>query len=287
MNTVKPYLETVGKFTIEQIPCPHFSQAVDLTAPRAGVLHTTEGNWTSALGVFKTHFAPHFLLGYDDVQKRTRIAQLVQVGTIGAALVTHNWLTLVQVEVIGYSKQTPWFFDDDTAEALAALLATCKAEYGIPLSRPWPDGVYGMARADDPHRNGGQFGKIAGWYAHGDAPSPDSHWDVGNLQWSKLFALASAIPHASDAPTPPPAEPVRPCACGDTHPAWSSPTLPPITPEGIQNALNRAGASPRLYVDGIIGDATKAATRAYQIAHFLTADGIVGVETWAALQKTA
>jgi hypothetical protein len=210
--TVKPYLETAGRFTVEQIPCPHFSQAVDLNAPRAGVLHTTEGNWTGSLAVFKSHFAPHFLVGFDEVEKRVRVAQLVQIGTIGAALVTHNWLALVQIEVVGYSKETPWFFDDDTAEAVASVLATCHAEYGIPLSRPWPDGVYGMARANDPHRNGGQFGKIAGWYAHGDVPAPDSHWDVGNLQWSKLFAWAGAMPHASAAATPSLVAPSRPCS---------------------------------------------------------------------------
>ena len=44
--------------------------------------------------------------------------------------------------------------DEETAEALASLMAACEQEYGIPLTRPWPDGaIYGMARATDPHRN--------------------------------------------------------------------------------------------------------------------------------------
>lgn len=138
--SVKRWLETAGKFAVEHIPCPHFSQPIDLMAPRAGVLHTTEGEWDASMGVFKQHFAPHFLLGLDRSQGKVRIAQLVQVGTIGAALVTHNWLAIVQVEVIGYSKETPWFFDDETSEAMASLMAVCYAEYGIPLSRQWADG---------------------------------------------------------------------------------------------------------------------------------------------------
>ena len=55
--------------------------------------------------MFQQHFAPHFLLGFDELQKRVRIAQLVQVGTIGAALVTHNDRAIVQVEMIGYSSR--------------------------------------------------------------------------------------------------------------------------------------------------------------------------------------
>jgi peptidoglycan hydrolase-like protein with peptidoglycan-binding domain len=36
-------------------------------------------------------------------------------------------------------------------------------------------------------------------------------------------------------------------------------------------------------VDGIIGKNTIAAVKAFQTAHSLTADGIVGAKTWAAL----
>ena len=169
------------------------------------MLHTTEGGRDGSLGVFKSHFAPHFLVGPG------RIAQLVQVGTIGAALVTHNWLAIVQVEVVAYSKETPWFFDEPTAEAAAALIAVCHAEYGIPLSRPWADGVFGLARANDPHRAAGKFGRVAGWYGHGDVPAPDSHWDPGNLQWRRLFSAALAMEEAHMGPAVTAPEPARPC----------------------------------------------------------------------------
>jgi N-acetylmuramoyl-L-alanine amidase/Putative peptidoglycan binding domain len=277
--TVKPWLDRAGRFEVEHIGgVPHFSLPVDLDAPRTGVLHTTEGGWDGSLAVFKQHYAPHFLLGMDRSQGRVRIAQLVQVGTIGAALVAHNASAIVQIEMIGYSKETLWRPDEGTAEAIAALMAVCKAEYGIPLSRPWADGVYGVARANDPHRNRGEFGRVAGWYGHGDVPSPDSHWDPGNLEWSKLFALAAAMDSCA-APTPPPAPPPRPCACAEQRQASSTAPLrwDLSTMSDVQGALRALGYP----VDGL---PLEQVVKAFQ-AHDgnLAVDGVAGEKTRAAI----
>ena len=67
---------------------------------------------------------------------------------------------------------------------------------------------------------------------------------------------------------------------------------PPTPPAGfafgsgrwLQDALNRAGASPALDVDGVLGGATKAAVLACQKANGLIADGRAGPQTNAALQ---
>jgi hypothetical protein len=187
MGNVTPWFTQAGKYKIEHIGgIPHFNIAVDLAAPRTGVLHTMEGDFDSGLAVFKQHYAPHFIVGPG------RIAQLVQIGTIGAALVTHNDHAIVQIEVAGFSKETLWDFDNSTTDALASLMALLQRELGIPLFHPWPDGDFGRY-GDNPHRHAGKWGVVAGWYGHDDVPSPDVHWDPGNLEWSKLLAKASSM----------------------------------------------------------------------------------------------
>lgn len=190
---VKPWLDQAGRFPIEHIGgIPHFNQPFDARAPRVGVLHTTEGGWEGSLAVFKRHYAPHFMLGRDVSQGKVRIAQLVQVGTIGAALRAHNNKAIVQIEMIGYSKETPWLPDDETLEALASLMAVCLKEYNIPLEHPWKDGDWGKS-GDNPHRSSGFYGEKAGWFGHGDCPKPDEHWDPGNLKWSAVLKLAEKL----------------------------------------------------------------------------------------------
>ena len=192
-NSVKPWLDQAGKFLIAHIGgISHFNDGVHLDAPRTGVLHTTEGGWAGSLAIFKQHFAPHFMLGFDADAQKVRIAQLVQVGTIGAALVTHNNQVIVQIEMVGFSKKAPWLPDDETTAALASLMAACSIEYGTPLNHPWADGDFGKA-GNNSHRSSGKFGKIPRWYGHGDCPSPDTHWDPGNLEWSVILDMAKQM----------------------------------------------------------------------------------------------
>jgi hypothetical protein len=198
---VKPWLDEAGKFPITHIGgIPHLSAAVLLDAPRTGVLHTTEGGWVGSLAIFKQHFAPHFMLGFDADAQKVRIAQLVQVGTIGAALKANNNRAIVQIEMIGFFKEKPWLPDDETVAALASLIAVCASEYGIPLTHPWADGDFGKA-GKNPHRSSGKYGKVAGWYGHGDCPSPDTHWDPGNLKWSVVLEMAKQMVDGPGAPS--------------------------------------------------------------------------------------
>jgi N-acetylmuramoyl-L-alanine amidase len=190
--SIRTHIDKAGRFPVRQIQCPHFSTPIDLSAPRAGVLHTTEGGWAGSLDVFKIHYAPHFVVGQNAVDNKVEIAQLVAVGTIGAAIVTHNSLAIVQIEMIGYSKEALWLPDDETLDALASLMLVCRDEWDIPLTHPWPDGDFGRA-GKNPHRASGKFGKIAGWYGHGDCPSPDTHWDPGALEWTKIFERAKVL----------------------------------------------------------------------------------------------
>jgi N-acetylmuramoyl-L-alanine amidase len=52
----------------------------------------------------------------------------------------------------------------------------------------------------------------------------------------------------------------------------------------LQELLNKAGANPKLVVDGVFGDATYKAVREFQTKHKLTVDGIVGNATMTKLK---
>jgi peptidoglycan hydrolase-like protein with peptidoglycan-binding domain len=60
--------------------------------------------------------------------------------------------------------------------------------------------------------------------------------------------------------------------------------LPVTDVVSMQRALNALGASPKLKLDGIIGQKTTAAIKAFQISQGLVADGIAGPKTITALQ---
>lgn len=192
--TVRAWLDHVGPYNVNRHPCPAYAGQVSLNAPRSGVLHTTEGGFAGSESVFERHYAPHFLLGLDS-HGNPRIDQLVPIGACGMACVGNNALAIVQIEMVGFSQEKPWLPDHKTLDLLAHTMVTLEAEYGIPLSRPWPDGDWGRA-GDNPHRHAGKLGKVAGWYGHGDMPHPpsgESHWDPGNLEWERIFAYCRAI----------------------------------------------------------------------------------------------
>lgn len=70
---------------------------------------------------------------------------------------------------------------------------------------------------------------------------------------------------------------------GDITITNSSSIVPDISPVTgvldavwLQDTLNRLGATPQLVVDGIIGNGTKTAIKAFQKSHGLKVDGIVG-----------
>lgn len=218
--TITPWLDKAGKYKITHEPCDtHFATSkVDLTKPRAGVLHTTECNFGGAMQVFHQHYAPHFLVGVNarhlaalhpatatkTPPQPTGVAEIVQmvpIGAIGAALVTDNAWAIAQIEMVGYAQEQPWLPEAGTLDALASLMLVLRDQLGIPLSHPWRDGDYGRY-GDNPHRNSGKFGTVAGWYGHGDVPK-NKHWDPGCVLWSKIFAHAEALDAAAKAPAKP------------------------------------------------------------------------------------
>lgn len=71
-------------------------------------------------------------------------------------------------------------------------------------------------------------------------------------------------------------------ASGDKHNILRAVGVAPIE---LQKALLRAGLDPGP-VDGRLGKKTRAAVKAFQKKNHLTADGIVGEKTWAALRSS-
>jgi hypothetical protein len=206
------YLTSVGKYPVEKLPCPGTDQRVDTSAPAAGVLHTTEGSFESSLAVFRAHYAPHFLVGKDKSGK-VRIVQLLPLGEMAAALEhpagypESNRVARAQIELVGYSKQESWYPEPDVADALASLIASLQVHAGIPLSRPFPDGMPReiLASRSFSRRSAGKWGKVAGWYGHVEIPG-NSHWDPGNLEWTKLLGAARATLTPTPRPVPVPVE---------------------------------------------------------------------------------
>ena len=263
MTQLRPTLDKAGRFPVAQIPCPfQHSQLVDLSAPPAGILHTTEGGWPGSMAVFKQHFAPHFLVGLN-ANGRAEIAQLVPVGFIGLACRAHNNKARVEVEMVGNAKEALWQPDPETLDALASLMMVCRKEYDIPLSHPWPVGDYGRA-GKNAHRSSGKYGTVAGWFGHADMPDPDTHWDPGNLNWPLIFARAVEINNGV---------------------AVASVAPPVHGPSWLQASLNRLGADPKLAIDGDLGPRTKAALYAWQFKAELKPTGKDDPETVAAIER--
>ena len=201
--TIPERISRAGKYVVEWVPRPYYAgMKADLTAAPAAILHTEEGSFDGSERIFEVHYAPTFTVGIH-LGKPT-IWQHVPVGTIALACRAHNNQALVEVELEGASKETPWLPDPVRLDLLAELMRACRDTWHIPLSHPWPDGDYGRA-GDNPHRHAGKLGKVAGWYGHADMPPPDTHWDPGNLEWSKLFAHAAALDKLAPKPAPAPA----------------------------------------------------------------------------------
>jgi hypothetical protein len=212
---MKATLIAAGKYPVEQANCPA-TGPVNLRAPRAGVLHTTEGSFEGAYNEFRTKYAPHFLIGRDKAGK-VRIVQFVSLGNYASALENHsggvetNTIAVAQIELVGYSKQAPWQADAGVSDALASLLAELHTVCGIPLTRPFSDAMPPGPWAVESfsRRHAGKWGRVAGWYGHIEIPE-NSHWDPGAYKWTALLAAAKHKLAPAPTPTPTPTPQPKP-----------------------------------------------------------------------------
>jgi lysozyme family protein len=88
------------------------------------------------------------------------------------------------------------------------------------------------------------------------------------------LAIGSSLPNVPAPPVAPAVQTSPVGVGGGTHPTW-----------WVQTALNALGALPLLTVDNSYGEQTRKAVRAFQTAHGLHLDGLVGDETFGGLEK--
>jgi len=123
----------------------------------------------------------------------------------------------------------------------------------------------------------------AGWLPYGGMPPKVWQWTDKHSWHGQLVdfnAFKGSVDEfrqlaGSGAPPPgPPANGAEPTIRqGDTGPAVSK----------AQGRLNLHGAAPALTVDGAFGALTTKEAKDFQTGHHLAADGVVGPQTWAAL----
>lgn len=111
---------------------------------------------------------------------------------------------------------------------------------------------------------------------------------IGTGAVAVATAFALGVPAASAAQTAPPAAaPAHASAALSITLSWpvlrqgANAQWPRATVRSLQYLLDAHGAA--LAVDGVFGPRTNAAVMAFQRAHGLSADGVVGAATWKAL----
>lgn len=196
------FVKKIGKFEVERKPIPRVGgkPLLPMEHPMIGVLHTTEGSTID--GAFSTlnsnHSAPHFIVGDN------RIMQCRPMTAQGAALKTPsgqfpNKFAAVQIEMVGFSKETPWLPPPSALEPLAAVLRwAAESPIDIPVRRPseaWLDNCSDVplpwAVTSNKRRKSGIWPREKGWYMHMEVPGND-HWDCGAIKWEEIFDLIKA-----------------------------------------------------------------------------------------------
>jgi hypothetical protein len=204
------WLASAGPYRVEHLAAARTHVSVDLRRPAAGVGHTTECSFECALRVFRRRYAPTFLVGRDRLG-RVRIVQFLPLGEAAATMrnlpggVETNGWARAQIEVAARSHAYQWQPDAAVMRAFSALLLTLRDAAGIPLARPYVDAF--SSAADAWRRRDGKWGRVGGWFNHGEVPE-NNHWDMGGFRWR--VALAEARREAQLVTAAPVDSPVKP-----------------------------------------------------------------------------
>lgn len=197
----KQFLTEVGGVAVERPtvapngrPIKRSRERVPTAQEPNGVLHTTEGHWDPSLNVFTSTGTPTFMIGHERLRavgsnapasgSRIRVAQFMPIGEMALTLqnaaggTETNRETVVQIELIGFSKFDKWSPPAPVLKVLADLFRQLHDACGIPLQR-----------GGDGTRNESLWDGKAGWFGHLEVPEND-HTDVRNFDWQKLLRAA-------------------------------------------------------------------------------------------------
>lgn len=229
--------------------------------PTAVVLHRTVGRWPGDLSV-GTHggrqgyVSFHFLVGQDDGEW----TQFAPVNILcNHAAGANDWAFGIEISGMPDEELTAW-----QVNRVAAILQWARDEWGIPMEK-----------------YDGSQGRIGSWtgaidHRHIAAPPGLAHADgVEDGDWAKICAAVG-----QPAPTIPS---VIPTPAGNGNPILSRGSRGPGVLR-LQEALSAAGVDPGPH-DSVFGPLVESAVRTFQTRAKIAVDGIVGPQTWAALDS--
>ena len=164
--------------------------------PFRGVIHTTEGGWDGSLGEFKNGLkAPHVMAAPPSHPDGPRIVQFISLDRSAYALfnaeggVETNRLGALQVEVVGFAKDSPTLTDND--------LAWIGREVIGPMTRAAPgpiklEGPEFFGEEDFQAMSASAWESFNGWCGHQHVPeNVNVHWDPGKIDIQAIFDAAS------------------------------------------------------------------------------------------------
>lgn len=168
----EPAVKKEGPWHSGAIKQPVVSAGAFLAAPARGVLHTTE---STGIPRFTPGTEPHFCLD----PKNGRLVQYVPIDEASRSLehpagtMDTNRMHAIQVELVGFARDTPNWTDGELAEVAklmrwvernAGVHRACAVKFAVPAKRML-EGVWHA---------------YSGWCGHEHVPNqPSGHWDPG------------------------------------------------------------------------------------------------------------
>ena len=170
------------------------------TAPHRLVIHTTEG---TSFPSYSSGGVPHMTFN----PATNEVHQHLPFDIAGYAMKAGDHSpnseagTTIQVEVIGYAKDTPTW-PQGHYDNLDSLIQWVSDNLSVPYVFPFPfTGNDGYGQDGAVRQTWDAWAAASGVVGHSNAPAPNDHWDPGDLDVSKLQ------PDPVVPPVEPPVEP--------------------------------------------------------------------------------